>query len=68
MIGVCADCKYHNDYTGVCTSPDSDFRADFTDGMFGCEKYAERECCRCDKYVNHKCSLDEQNGEGIVNE
>lgn len=66
MTGVCADCKDHNDYTGVCTNADSDFRADFTDGMFGCDKFNPRECVGCKHYINHQCT--EQSGEREVNE
>lgn len=52
---ICADCKHHREFTGLCLNPDSNFRADFTDSNFGCDKYEPRECVGCEHYVNHQC-------------
>lgn len=40
MERKCENCKWHEDYSGVCCCGDSDRRADFTDNDFVCEYHA----------------------------
>ena len=39
----CSNCKWHEDFTGACCNGDSDYRADFTDSDFVCDKWEERK-------------------------
>lgn len=39
----CGNCKWHEDYSGVCCCGDSQHRADFTDNEFVCECQEWRE-------------------------
>lgn len=39
----CANCKYWDDFTGVCWNGDRDERADFTDGEFVCKWHELKE-------------------------
>lgn len=41
-INKCENCKYYEDFAGVCCNADSDFRADFVDEEFSCNKWKER--------------------------
>jgi hypothetical protein len=38
----CRTCKWHDDFTAVCSNPSSDQRADFTDADFVCECWERR--------------------------
>ncbi len=40
---TCNSCSWHEDFTGACYSGDSDYRANFTDSDFVCDKWEERE-------------------------
>lgn len=37
----CGTCRWHDNYTWVCSCPDSDYRADFTDSNHVCVNYEE---------------------------
>ena len=39
----CSSCKWHEDYSGACCNGDSEYRADFTNSDFVCDKWEERE-------------------------
>lgn len=39
----CSNCKYWDDFTGVCFNGNSDERADFTDGEFVCKWHEWKE-------------------------
>lgn len=39
----CANCKYWDDFTGVCCNGDSDERTDFTDKDFSCKWHEYQE-------------------------
>lgn len=40
---TCSTCRWHEDFSGACCNGDSDYRADFTDSGFACDKWEERE-------------------------
>lgn len=42
-IHKCGNCNYYEDFSGVCCSADSDFRADFVDEEFSCNKWEEKK-------------------------
>ena len=35
----CGNCKHYAEFEGVCTNGDSEYRADFTDFDFDCDKW-----------------------------
>lgn len=39
----CGNCKYWDDFTGVCWNGNSDERTDFTDGEFVCKWHERKE-------------------------
>lgn len=43
--GNCGNCKWHDDFSGVCCNGDSDFRAEFTATDDKCEHWEELEKC-----------------------
>lgn len=36
----CGNCAFHEPFSGACCCGDSDFRADFTDDEFLCDKWS----------------------------
>lgn len=38
----CRNCKWYEQWTGVCCNPDSDMRTDFTDEKYSCEEWEEK--------------------------
>ena len=39
----CANCKWHEDFSGACMNGLSEWKADFTENSFVCEEWEERE-------------------------
>lgn len=36
---ICANCKWYEDYCGVCCNGGSEYRGSFTDAEDGCEEW-----------------------------
>ena len=43
MDKICKTCKYHEDFSWVCTNGNSEWRADFTDNYDTCDHWVARE-------------------------
>lgn len=39
----CSNCKWHEDFSGACCNGDSEYRADFTDSDFVCDRWERRK-------------------------
>ena len=50
----CSNCKYWDDFTGICWNGDSDERADFTDGEFVCKWYEAKEAAEGEDKAAHR--------------
>ena len=40
-LRICKNCKWHDNFTGVCFNGDSEYRADFTESKFKCELWED---------------------------
>lgn len=50
----CGNCKYWDDFTGVCWNGDSDERADFTDCEFVCKWHKFKEMMDSGNKYSHR--------------
>lgn len=39
MVRTCKTCKHHDDFSWVCSNPDSSYVADYTDNEDWCSEY-----------------------------